>query len=107
MLQATIYYVTRLFLSLAKSYYLSEKPAKDTAKNIESLSFEDAIKELESIVRKLESGQISLEQSIDDYTRGTSLKNHCEKRLKEAKMKIEKITKTPDGGLKIDEFEAE
>ena len=89
---------------------MSEKQLKENPKDaneIASLSFEDSVRELEGIVRKLESGQVSLEQAIEDYTRGTALKNHCEKRLKEAKMKIEKITKSADGSTKLQEFEAE
>lgn len=83
-----------------------------TAKNqpadeIASLSFEQAMKEMEQIVRKLESGNASLEESINDYTRGTALKTHCEKKLAEARMKIDKITKAENGTVKIEKFEAE
>ena len=60
--------------------------------DIKKMSFEDALKALEEIVGRLESGDISLEESIDVYTRGTLLKQHCEDKLKDARAKIEKIT---------------
>lgn len=55
------------------------------------MNFETALSELESIVSSLESGKIDLDKAIDSYTKGTLLKEHCEKKLKEAKLKIEKI----------------
>lgn len=61
------------------------------------LSFEDALKELEEIVSKLEGGQVSLEQSISFYERGEKLKQRCEALLKDAEMRIEKITLSADG----------
>lgn len=67
--------------------------------NLENISFEDALKELESIVRKLEGGTADLESSIQDYLRGSELKNYCDQKLKEARMKVEAIMKTEDGGL--------
>lgn len=60
--------------------------------DIRKMSFEEALKALEEIVSKLESGDISLEDSIEVYTRGTYLKRHCEEKLKAAQAKIEKIT---------------
>ncbi|MBL4589068.1 MAG: exodeoxyribonuclease VII small subunit [Alphaproteobacteria bacterium] len=69
---------------------------------IEKLSFEGAMGELEKIVRDLESGQAKLDESITSYERGTALKNHCEKLLKEAQLKIEKISLQPDGTHKTE-----
>ena len=66
-------------------------------KDIESLSFEDALKELESIVRQLEQGQVKLDEAIAAYERGAHLKRHCEAKLAEAKAKVEKITLAADG----------
>jgi len=60
--------------------------------DIKEMSFETSLKELEGIVGKLEQGQIALEEAIVMYTRGTSLKEHCEKKLKEAKLKVEKVS---------------
>ncbi|MDX1975085.1 MAG: exodeoxyribonuclease VII small subunit [Rickettsiales bacterium] len=63
------------------------------------LSFEDALKDLEAIVRKLESGQGNLEDAINDYVRGTELKAFCEQKLKDAQRKVEKILQAQDGTL--------
>ncbi len=68
-----------------------------TAKEIADLSFEQALAELERIVQNLESGNVELEQSITMYERGAALKAHCEGKLKDAKLKIEKIVLDPDG----------
>ena len=62
-----------------------------------NLTFGEALDELESIVNSLERGEISLEEAIKAYERGTELKNQCEKRLKEAKMKVEKIHSVKNG----------
>lgn len=64
---------------------------------IEELKFEDALNELETIVNKLESGQVDLEASIAIYERGEKLKARCEALLREAEARIEKITLRPDG----------
>lgn len=64
--------------------------------DIQALSFEDALAELEILVQKLESGQVSLEESIDMYTRGTHLKQHCEARLANAQARIEKVVVSGD-----------
>ncbi|MBT5187820.1 MAG: exodeoxyribonuclease VII small subunit [Kordiimonadaceae bacterium] len=71
----------------------------DMPKDIKAMQFEDALEALEDIVRNLESGQVSLEKSIDIYTRGTQLKAHCEEKLKDATARIEKITKSANGSL--------
>ena len=77
--------------------------AKNAA--LESLSFEQALEELEGIVRDLETGKAPLEESIGAYERGIALKNHCDKKLKEAQSKIEKITITPGGTVKTEPFD--
>lgn len=61
------------------------------ADDIEALSFEQALAELERIVGQLESGQAPLEQSIALYERGAKLKLHCEARLEAARLRVEKI----------------
>lgn len=68
-------------------------------KTIEELSFEQALVELETIVRDLESGKAPLESSITAYERGVALKKHCETKLSDAKAKIEKITVSKDGTI--------
>jgi len=54
-------------------------------------SFEEAILELESIVKNLEGGNIQLETAIENYNRGNFLREYCEQKLAEAKLKIEKV----------------
>lgn len=66
--------------------------------NIDKLSFEEALAELERIVGQLESGEASLEKSIELYERGNKLKAHCETRLKAAEARVEKITLASGGG---------
>ncbi len=65
--------------------------------DISGMSFEDALAQLEQIVQKLEGGDVPLEDSIRIYERGAALKAHCEKKLKEAELKVEKIVLGPDG----------
>ena len=64
---------------------------------IGSLSFEDALSELEKIVAELESGDTPLEESIELYKRGNMLKAHCQNTLKSAEERVEKITLDADG----------
>lgn len=68
-------------------------------KPIDTLSFEDALAELETIVRGLEKGDTKLDDSIQAFERGTALKKHCEKKLQDAQAKIEKITVSADGSI--------
>lgn len=65
--------------------------------DITTLSFEQALKQLEAIVENLERGDVPLEQSIDIYERGEALKKHCEKLLKVAEAKVEKIQLSQEG----------
>ena len=67
------------------------------ARDIASMSFEDALKELEGIVKQLEQGQVKLDEAITAYERGALLKKHCEQKLAEAKMKVDKIVFSSDG----------
>ncbi|MFP3012821.1 MAG: exodeoxyribonuclease VII small subunit [Rickettsia sp.] len=71
----------------------------------ENISFEEALKELEEIVKKIDNGQESLEMAVNSFERGILLKNHCEKKLKEARLKIEKITKLADSTVVLEETE--
>jgi len=75
-----------------------------TAKETLPTSFEESLKELEQIVRRMESGGQDLYRSIADYERGMALKSLCEKRLNEAKLKVEKIVKAQDGKIKTEPF---
>ena len=74
--------------------------------DVASLSFEQALAELEQIVSRLESGQAPLEDSIQMYQRGSALKAHCESKLSAARLQVEMITKSLDGapGLEAAEF---
>lgn len=72
--------------------------SRDKPVDVEKLSFEAALAELEEIVRQLEQGKSSLDDAIGAYERGAKLKQHCEKKLNEAKMRVEKITLSPGGG---------
>jgi len=67
--------------------------------DIAALSFEDALAELERIVRQLEEGKAKLDEAIHSYERGTLLKRHCELKLREAQAKVDRITVAADGGL--------
>ena len=69
----------------------------DTPADINKMPFEAALAELEGIVAKLEQGAVPLEESIQIYERGEALKSHCDKLLKNAEMRIEKITLGADG----------
>ena len=67
------------------------------APDLSGLNFEDALKALEDIVRRLESGDAPLEESIDLYARGDALRGHCQARLDAAQARIEAIVAGPDG----------
>ena len=70
---------------------------KDQNKKTATLSFEEALSELEGIVASLEHGEVSLDAAISAFERGTELKTLCRARLEEARMKVEKI-KIPEAG---------
>ncbi len=65
-----------------------------------ALSFEDAMTELEKIVRNLEEGKTKLDESVAAYERGAALRRHCETKLREAQLIVEKISIADDGSLK-------
>ncbi len=69
----------------------------ETNDDIATLSFESAMKQLESIVDRLEKGNVELEESIAIYARGEALKARCEALLKSAEQRIQKITLGADG----------
>jgi len=76
---------------------MADKKDNEDANDIDKMSFEQALQELEAIVAKLESGSVELETSIDLYERGEKLKNRCETLLKKATARVEKITLSSDG----------
>jgi exodeoxyribonuclease VII small subunit len=67
--------------------------------SLESMNFEEALRELEAIVRRLEEGKTSLEEAIKAYERGAHLRAHCEKKLKDARLRVEQIVVGTDGTL--------
>jgi len=84
--------------------------AEDTAEvnaDIAAMSFENALAELESIVRGLEEGKGNLEGAIGAYERGAALKRHCERKLNEAKAKVDKISIGPDGAAELESMDLE
>ena len=66
-------------------------------KNIADMSFEEALRALEGVVRQLESGEVPLDESIDLYERGEALRQACQARLDAAQARIEKIVQGADG----------
>lgn len=72
--------------------------------SIETLTFEEALANLEEIVQKLEAGTVSLEESISYYEHGMALKKHCESKLKAANLRVEKITLGNNGEMTATEM---
>ena len=70
---------------------------KSEALPVRDMSFEAALKELETIVARLEQGEVDLEDSIALYERGQALKSHCETKLKSAESRLEKIVQGAGG----------
>jgi exodeoxyribonuclease VII small subunit len=69
------------------------------SQDISGLSFEDALAELERIVKGLEGGQQKLEDAISAYERGAQLRQHCEAKLAEAEARVQAIVQRADGSL--------
>jgi exodeoxyribonuclease VII small subunit len=69
----------------------------DKHADVEALSFERAIEELETIVKRLEEGKVPLEESVAIYERGEALKRRCEQLLRQAEARVEKITLDASG----------
>jgi exodeoxyribonuclease VII small subunit len=69
--------------------------------DVASLSFEDALAELDRIVRGLEGGQQKLEDAIAAYERGAKLRLHCEAKLAEAEQRVQAIVAAADGSLSL------
>lgn len=71
---------------------------------LKDLSFEDALAQLENIVRELESGRIKLDDAVSAYEKAVALKQLCENKLQNARLKIEKIEISPQGEIGTSEF---
>ena len=74
----------------------------DLPPDIAGLSFEDALAELDAIVRKLETGATKLDEAIGAYERGAALKRHCDAKLKEAQAKVDRIVVGADGSVGLE-----
>ena len=74
-----------------------QRRMEEGADQISAMSFEDALRALEDVVCRLESGDVPLDQSITLYERGEALRRHCQARLDSAQARIEKIVAGPDG----------
>ncbi|MEE2694048.1 MAG: exodeoxyribonuclease VII small subunit [Pseudomonadota bacterium] len=74
-------------------------PAKDTVTKIAKMTFEEALAELEEIIRQLEGGNTNLNDAITAYERGTALKRHCDDKLRDAQEKISRIKLDETGNL--------
>ena len=70
--------------------------------DIAEMSFEAALQELETIVRQLETGAVELEKSIAIYERGAALRAHCESKLKDAELKVDRIVLGEDGAARVE-----
>ncbi len=82
--------------------------AKDEIPNdIATMSFEEALEALKAIVAKLEQGQGTLDTAIDDFDRGAALKRHCDAKLREAQVKIEKISLSAGGEVRASALDIE
>jgi exodeoxyribonuclease VII small subunit len=71
--------------------------AENTLVDVKKFSFERAIEELETIVKRLEDGKVPLEESVVIYERGEALKRRCEELLRQAEARVEKITTDAQG----------
>jgi exodeoxyribonuclease VII small subunit len=74
-------------------------------KSIKNMTFEEALAELEEIVKKIDTGQESLDQAIKSFERGIELRDYCEAKLKEARLKIEKITRLEEDKVSVQEID--
>lgn len=76
---------------------MTDKTTTENDEAIKAMSFEQALGELEQIVQDLERGQLDLDAAIKAYERGTLLRSHCDGKLKEAQLRVDKITVGQDG----------
>ena len=77
------------------------------SKNVTNLSFEQAMQELEILVRRLEEGRLPLEEAMQAYERGTLLKNHCETKLQAAKLRVDQVIINGTGEPSLAPFDSE
>ncbi|MDX6749103.1 exodeoxyribonuclease VII small subunit [Geminicoccaceae bacterium 1502E] len=90
-----------------QSEFVGEDRNAAAPKAVAAMSFEEALAELEGIVQKLERGQLDLEASIKAYERGTELRQHCAQKLREAELRVEKLSVDRNGGARVTPLDAE
>jgi len=73
--------------------------------DIDNMSFEEAMMQLEAICSKLESGRSNLDDAIKDYELANQLRKHCEKKLQAAKLKVDQIVKNENGDITLVKYE--
>lgn len=76
----------------------AERRPDSAAPSPDALTFEDALAQVESIIERIESGEVGLEQSLADYERGVRLIHHCRHTLDRAAQQVEDLTKRLEGG---------
>ena len=81
------------------------RPAAGQGRAIEQMSFEEALSELETLVQRLERGQLDLEASIKAYERGTKLRQHCAEKLRQVQLRVEKLSLDREGKPRLVPFE--
>jgi exodeoxyribonuclease VII small subunit len=81
------------------------KDAAVEENSVAALSFEEAMTELEGIVQRLERGQLDLEGSIAAYERGTALRQHCQEKLRQAQLRVDKLTFDAEGRARTTPFD--
>jgi exodeoxyribonuclease VII small subunit len=73
--------------------------AAKNERKVEDMSFEEALEELQGLVKSLEKGETKLDDAVRQYERGMALKHYCQKKLNEAQARIEQIVVSPDGAI--------
>lgn len=81
------------------------KSKTKTIASVETLSFEDALAELEATVRQLEAGDLSLDESLALYERGQSLSARCQQLLQAAELKVQQLAPKAGGGYTLEPFD--
>jgi len=76
------------------SVHQASRPAENEGNDVTNLSFEEALSQLEGIVKSLEGGRSTLAQAISEYERGTALRRYCEAKLAEAEAKVQSVVES-------------
>jgi len=86
------------------SVHQASRPAENVGNDVIDLSFEEALSQLEGIVKSLEGGRSTLAQAISEYERGTALRRYCEAKLAEAEAKVQAVVES-GAGLSLRDLE--